>query len=296
MNIIYFIGGLGNQMFQYALYKSLKIQGKAGVCANISWYKEEEADREFELTTVFPDIVLETDPHNQYMKKKDWYLKIRKNRKWAAFINYHVLSCCLYFKEREDGVYDERVFQLKNAAIKGYWQTEKYFYSIREHLCREFTFPFGEKKLSFLRKHILGDNSSVSVHIRRGDYLKNLNLYGNLSESRYYEKAIEYMAWELHSPHFIFFSDDIAWVKEHYYYSGSVYIEENMFENYQSWYDMCLMACCSHNIIANSSFSWWGAWLNHHADKIVIAPEQWFFDGRNGRDICPESWKRMVIS
>ena len=84
MNIIYFIGGLGNQMFQYALYKSLKIQGKAGVCANISWYKEEEADREFELTTVFPDIVLETDPHNQYMKKKRLVFKKSEKQKMGS--------------------------------------------------------------------------------------------------------------------------------------------------------------------------------------------------------------------
>lgn len=295
MNIICFRGGLGNQMFQYALYKALQVHGKGSVLADISWYEGEAADRKFELTTVFPEIVLETDLYDRYIKKRDWYLKIRKNRNWVTFINYHILSCCLYFREKEDGIYDDRVFQLKNAAITGYWQTEKYFYNIRECLCKEFVFPFGEKSLDTLRKHILRDNSFVSVHIRRGDYLKNPDLYGNLSESQYYERALRYMEEKLQSPHFVFFSDDIVWVKEHYCYNGAVYIEEGMFENYQSWYDMCLMACCSHNIIANSSFSWWGAWLNHHADKIVVAPEQWFFDGKEGKDICPEEWKRICV-
>lgn len=292
MNIVHFTGGLGNQMFQYALYRAIELYGNSKVKANITWYEEESSYPIFELEEIFPNVKLKKDQDNLFFRKKKRYLKIRKNRDWVAFINYHCLSFCMYFREKQSCTYDERVFRLKNAAISGYWQTERYFNHIKDILMEDFKFPYGEKKLEVWRHRLMKDEKSVAVHIRRGDYLTCTKLYGNLSESPYYKNAIEFMYQTYDDPHFIFFSDDILWVREHYDYENAVYINRDMFECYQPWYDMCLMSYCSHNIIANSSFSWWGAWLSHKVDKSIIAPKKWLHD-RETPDIWCEGWIRM---
>ena len=114
---------------------------------------------------------------------------------------------------------------------------------------------------------------------------------GDVCTEAYYNKAMDYMEQRLGNCQFYFFSDDIEWVKEHYRKSNALYIESNMFERYQNWFDMCLMSFCSHHIIANSTYSWWGAWLNPR-EKIVIAPKTWA-RSKNFADICPVEWIRM---
>lgn len=292
MNVVYFIGGLGNQMFQYALYRAIELFGKTEVKANIAWYEEKSDYPKFELEEVFSNIKLEKDNKDLFFKRKNRYMKIRKDKDWIAFINYHWLFFCTYFKEKGSCAYDERVFKLRNAAISGYWQTERYFKNIKNFLMKDFEFPFGEEKLETWRRKLMEDDKSVAVHIRRGDYLTSTKLYGNLSESQYYKNAITFMYQKLGCPHLVFFSDDILWVRENYNYGDAVYIDREMFDHYRSWYDMCLMSCCSHNIIANSSFSWWGAWLSKKTDKYIIAPERWLYD-RETPDIWCDGWIRM---
>lgn len=276
-------------MFQYGLYRTLELDNKSKIKANISWYLEEQHDREFELQKVFPNIQLEMDNKNLFIRRKGRYLKIRKGREWIAFINYHLLSFCIYFKEKEDGAYDKRVFKLRNAAISGYWQTERYIKSIENILKRDMIFSYGEEKLEAWRNRLFNDDKTVAIHIRRGDYLNNKEMFENLSESQYYKKAIELMNKRIQKPHLIFFSDDISWVKKNYKYEDAIYMDGSMFDHYEAWYDMCLMSHCAHNIIANSSFSWWGAWLNSRKDKIVIAPGKWL-KGRKTPDIWCEDW------
>lgn len=289
MNIVCFSGGLGNQMFQYAFYKALKLRGKGTVKVNLAEYRNNAEKRKFELNSVFPSIKLENDGKNIYSKKKNRYLKMRTGRNWVAYINYHLLPMCIYFKEKEDSVYDKRVYKLRNAAMHGYWQTEKYFSDIEEELRKDFTFQYGEMRLESLRNKFLNDKKTVAIHIRRGDYLKKPAIYGNLSESSYYKNAIESMKTKLGEAHLVFFSDDIPWVKKHYDFPDATYISGEMFERYEPWYDMCLMSSCAHNIIANSSFSWWAAWLNQNQNKIVIAPKKWLI-GRETPDIWCDGW------
>lgn len=292
LNIVYFMGGLGNQMFQYGLYRMLELQGNSKIKADISWYSSGQKERKFELDEVFPNISLNIDDSNLSKKKREWYLKIRKNRDWVAFINYHIIRLCIYFTEKEDSIYDERVLSLKHAVIIGYWQTEKYIKNIRQELIRDFTFAYGETTLEKWRNMLLKDNKSVAIHIRRGDYLKNEEMFENLSESKYYYKAIDYINDKIEEPHFVFFSDDISWVKKNYYDKNAIYIDKKMFDNYEDWYDMCLISCCSNCIIANSSFSWWGAWLNVNKNKIIIAPKLWL-KGKRTSDVWCENWILM---
>ena len=289
MNIIYFMGGLGNQMFQYALYKSLESCGLSTIMANTKWYSEDVGKRPFELHKVFPNVELHNDENDIFGKKEKLYRKIRKKGKWVAFLNYHVLWLCSFFREKEDGIYDDRVYRLRNAAMKGYWQTEKYFKDIKEIISRDFTFSYGEEMLQIWRHKLLRDNKSVAIHIRRGDYLQYQQYFVNLSESQYYVNAIDYINKRVQEPHLIFFSNDISWVKENYCYKDAIYVDTDMFEQYEAWYDMCLMSCCAHNIIANSSFSWWGAWLNTNIDKIVVAPKEWL-KGKKTPDIWCDDW------
>ncbi len=292
MNVIYFQGGLGNQMFQYALYQSMERYGKSKVKANISFYQKEKVHAGFELEKVFPKIELKKDENDIFTKRYSRYLKIRKKNDWIAFLNYRLPFLCLYFREKEGAAFDERLFLLRNAAVKGYWQSKEYAAIVEQVLLENFIFTYGEAELGNWHNRFLMDHQSVSIHIRRGDYLQETGLYGNLSESMYYNKAIDFFIGNMENPHFIFFSDDISWVKENYKLKDAIYIEPNMFEHYEGWYDMCLMSCCSHNIIANSSFSWWGAWLNKNQRKIVVAPERWLA-GRDTPDIWCDGWIKM---
>ena len=162
---------------------------------------------------------------------------------------------------------------------------------IREILLKDFKFSSDhDDKLIMLCDRIVKENA-VSVHVRRGDYLTENNkwLYGDICTERYYRIAIEYIQKKVGNCILYFFSNDIEWVKKHYNLENALYIEENMFDSYQDWYDLYLMSICKHNIIANSTFSWWGAWLNQNKNKIVVAPEKWI-NIFEYEDIYPKEW------
>ena len=188
---------------------------------------------------------------------------------------------------------DTAVLRRKQGLIEGYWQSVQYVDMVRDELRRDFRFQ--EKNDGGLRNMTGAVKScnAVSVHIRRQDYLKSSALYGGICTDEYYEKAIAHMLRQAADAVFYFFSDDMAWVRETYReLKNAVFVSREMFDDYEDWYDMWLMSCCRHNIIANSSFSWWGAWLNGSMDKQVIAPRKWIA-GKEISDICPESWIRI---
>ena len=135
---------------------------------------------------------------------------------------------------------------------------------------------------------------SVSLHIRRGDYLlpENRELFGGICTLDYYRRAIDYILDKVKNPFFFIFSNDIVWVKENMNISNSLFITWNSGKD--SWQDMFLMSKCKHNIIANSTFSWWGAWLNKNPQKIVISPSR-FFNVSNNSDIVPDTWTSIQV-
>jgi hypothetical protein len=188
-----------------------------------------------------------------------------------------------------------KFFSLKpNTYLYGYWQSEKYFKSIKGEIRNEFSFEkplFGDNKL--VATQIAGDNS-VSLHFRRGDYLSDAKTTRimNVCDVAYYKRAISHIAEKVKNPVFYIFSDDMDWVKQHVSFDyPAVYINHNKGEN--SYIDMQLMSLCKHHIIANSSFSWWGAWLNASVDKVVVAPKCWFKNGMDDSDLIPEEWVRL---
>lgn len=291
MDVVRFKGGLGNQMFQYAFYQALQSRGRI-VKASLGYYNKNPAKMQFCLTATFPNINLDYISDEEFAVIDSAWREIKcKEEVVEKFLQDYENR--FFWVEETDFHYCPDVFRTQNCTFVGYWQSEKYFDSIRSFLLNSFEFAYGEDKLNILKRRFFSGKNYVAVHIRRGDYLQDPDVWGKLSESNFYYEAINIIKKKVFDPQLVFFSDDIQWVKRRYKYNNAIYIEENMFTNYRSWYDMCLMSNCTHNIIANSSFSWWGAWLNIHEDKIVIAPKKWFFDGRGGEDICPDNWIRI---
>ena len=291
MDIVRFKSGLGNQMFQYAFYQALRSRERC-VKANLGYYSKHPEKMRFSLTEVFPQISLEYISDEEFEIIDSEWRRIKENEsKLDIFLGDYKNR--FFWVEEKGFCYHPEVFETQNCTFVGYWQSEKYFQGLRDILLKDFYFAYGEKKLEDLCNKILLGDQYVSVHIRRGDYLNNPKVWGALSQSNYYINSICFMKEKIGTPQIVFFSDDIQWVKQKYHYENAIYIEESMFDSYQSWYDMRLMSCCSHNIIANSSFGWWGAWLNKNENKIVIAPAKWTFDGRIQKDICPSDWIRL---
>jgi len=184
------------------------------------------------------------------------------------------------------------IFSSKNY-IYGDYQSERYFENIKDIIRKDFTL---KNKISDKNKKILEkiqSTNSISIHLRGGDYIrgKKSDFHGTCS-TEYYNKAIEEMRSNVNSPFFFIFTDDIDWAKSHIIFPESSVIVSN--KDNKPYEELLLMSKCKHNIIANSTFSWWGAWLNSNVNKIVIAPRKWFNNSSiNTEDIVPKSWIRI---
>lgn len=283
--IVCSIGGLGNQMFQYALYRNLQNRGK-NVYFDITGY-DLPVRRQFLLKEVFPDISLRLCSKGQ--RERFWTLSYDNIAKFKDFEVYVEPGV----REEKIKTKNERLFHMKSGIIYGYHQCFQYAEEVREILLRDFAFPNEkERQLAETAERIKAANS-VSIHIRRGDYLgQNEEIYGGICTVQYYSKAITYIKERVENAVFYVFSNEIEWVQKHINIENAVFINSAMFENYRDWYDIYLMSICRHNIIANSTFSWWGAWLNQSEDKTVIAPLKWT-NICDYQDICPRDWVRL---
>lgn len=195
-------------------------------------------------------------------------------------------------KESKDLVYEPQIFSVSTSKYyDGYWQSEKYFDNCIANIRDAFKFP----KLDSINQNLiekLNGKISVSIHIRRGDYLKD-PLFRGLTDIDYYNRAIQYILNVVNVDCFVIFSNDIEWCKQNIAQLTNL---ECVFVNWNkgvnSFRDMQLMSLCKHNIIANSSFSWWGAWLNNNPEKIVITPLKWI-NREYKTDIIPSSWIKI---
>jgi len=288
-------GGLGNQMFQYAAAKALALRLKTELVIDLSFYelhRNKSWNRSYELA-VFD---LKASVRNKNFKGvamcrlKEIFEKFTWNKENLLPFGLFSDTCSL--------VYDSRFEQLKNGiALFGYFQNESYFQKYWEEIYGDFTFsqPLNEQNQR-IANNILACQS-VGLHIRRGDYLSDKNAaqtFANLSLD-YYHAAIDYIRQRVENPQFFVFSDDIEWVKAQFSDSSFHYVDSNSGKD--SYNDMRLMALCKHTIIANSSFSWWGAYLNRNPEKIVIAPENWYKnDEKNAlaiANLLPRTWVKM---
>jgi Glycosyl transferase family 11 len=181
--------------------------------------------------------------------------------------------------------------------LDGFWQSEKYFVDVEETIRREFTLRKPQGTLMHQMTKAIDSQCSISLHVRRGDMandLKASNLHGTCSLD-YYNRSIEYITERIAQPHFFIFSDDPDWVKEklELHFPSTTVSSDSSLADYE---ELILMSRCQHHIIANSSFSWWGAWLNPGTDKIVISPKKWFASLANEHDTkdqVPNSWIKL---
>ncbi|MDO8927293.1 MAG: alpha-1,2-fucosyltransferase [Sideroxyarcus sp.] len=283
------IGGLGNQMFQYAAGRAASLAQGVPLRLDISGFTNYGLHQGFELNRVFnclADIACEGDVR----RILGWqYLPIVREK-----LARPSLSIC-----RGKGYVIEPHFHYwqgiesipKECYLVGYWQSEKYFQNEAAAIHADFTFklPLSGPNKELADKISL--ENAVSLHVRRGDYANNpiTTATHGLCSIEYYQAAISHIAEKVESPHFYIFSDDVNWVKENLKINFPChYVGHN--QGAESYNDMRLMSLCRHHIIANSSFSWWGAWLNRNPNKIVVAPKKWFANTNSTRDLFPQGW------
>ncbi len=299
MNIIRMSGGLGNQMFQYALYLKLRSMGKEVKFDDINEYRGEDA-RPIVLAVfgidypraTWDEITAFTDGSMELKKR------IRRNLFGRRTVEYE-----------EKGFFDPQVLSFASMYLRGAFQSERYFEDIRDEVRSTYQFPELEE-MHLPQKHYNNTKSyldriegceAVALHMYRGDSRNNEELYDGICTEKYYEGAVRYIQEKYPEAVFFIFSNEPKWVKNWVISLMKSQITESMSRQeiknlekrfvmvetnseYTGYLDMLLMSRCRHNIISNSSFSWWGAWLNENPDKLICAPSRWI-NGMEGDEV-----------
>jgi hypothetical protein len=294
MIIVKLSGGLGNQLFQYAFARSVSSKLKTTFKLDQTPFHTYYTLHKYSLQ----NFTIQENPAKPFdFFGFVWFRS--KNNFFNTFYKYLRLKSKLmpFYYPEQVFHFDERVFKKDGVYFDGFWQTERYFKDIGAELRKEIQL---NRSLSDYSTKILEEilsSTAVSLHIRRADYVSNAatNAAHGTCSLEYYQGAITYIANKVKNPHFFVFSDDYQWSVENF--SSLPYpvtcIKNGADKNYE---DLMLMSSCKHNIIANSSFSWWGAWLNSNKEKIVIGPSQWFKSTKqsvNTKDVMPEEWLKM---
>jgi hypothetical protein len=296
MLIVELLGGLGNQMFQYAFGRSISTQLGFEVKFDVRNLldrtpKPNFTFRDYELAIFNAEVPLATASDVALYKAlptgKVAQLSNRIQRK---------LTKARLFQEKKVFTYDADVLRVgRHTYFEGYWQTEKYFKPCESLIRQAFTFKQPLTGISHaLAAKMLGA-PSVAMHVRRGDYVTNAatNAAHGTCTPAYYQQAVAALQERVGAINLFIFSDEPQWVRENLHFAvPTEYVTHN--QGQASYQDMQLMSLCQHNIIANSSFSWWGAWLNNNPAKVVVAPKQWMPGyTTDSLDLIPEAWLRL---
>lgn len=284
-------GGLGNQMFQYAAGKALA--ERLNTSLNVDLYalnkKTKATSRYFELDVFgFDGAIVSTVKGKLFIKARPL---IQRFRSFFRSLGFYSDTMAILYQPTIEKVRG-------NVYLSGYFQNEKYFEAYEAVIRRDFTFSNDLQGQNKILAEQIQSEQSVAVHIRRGDYISNQHASSNFvtCDKAYYDNAIAHIKLQVENPVFYIFAEDFEWVKENISFADSVvhYVDWNRGDD--SYIDMQLMSLCKHNVIANSSFSWWGAWLNTNPDKIVLAPKRWFQDDWKNDlldDFYPQGWTKI---
>lgn len=284
MIIVKITGGLGNQLFQYAIGRALSLKLDCELVLDTSFYSQQTL-RKYELDKFNIQARLAT--------------KAEINKAGAG---HHIIARLIrklgitlllypnYIKELESISYVSAIDNCQAGCyLDGYWQNPNYFENYKDTLCKDFSpiTPISKPATKWLDK--VQATESVSLHVRRGDYIENAHtnsLHGTCS-LEYYRNAITHMQRQVKTPILYIFSDDIQWCKNNLTFIDNAYFVD---DTESAIDDLVLMQNCKANIIANSTFSWWGAWLNL-SQRLQVAPRNWFCsEDRNSQEIYPRSW------
>lgn len=299
--IIKTVGGLGNQLFQYAFARAVSRRMNTTFLLDIAAF-----DPKLEYWppgTLIPEYYL-----HHFNAKIDFaigsnmlgFVFLRRQytlfNKIYSHLRLRRFLLPFYFPEKTFA-FDPEVF-MKNGPVyfDGFWQTEKYFKDIAEEIRKEVTLARPFETYSQEVSDKIKETHAVSLHVRRTVFVSDpaISAFHGSCSLKYYKSAVEHIIKSDPSPHFFLFSDDHEWVEENFKWLPFPYtcVKNGIDKNYE---DMILMSQCRHHIIANSSFSWWGAWLNPRSDKIVIAPKKWFANApkNDTRDLLPDNWIKL---
>lgn len=324
MIIVQLQGGTGNQLFQYALGYKLAKLCHTSLGIDTTRYANAKVlttytDQNSQISSNAKKSLLKDSKAFEYIRKlKKWFFSpynkkyygtetIRTYRLFNFSPTYLPLSFMqlvklklskklnlIEFPDADAYIFDPKILDTPdNTYVVGFWQSHKYFEDIADEIKKEFTVsaPPTEENERLLEQ--IQNTNSVVIHIRRGDYLKPVHsAHHGLATKEYYNQAIKYIKERVENPHFFLFSDEPDWAKENIKTDAPTEVSYNTLD--MEYEDIRLMYSAKHFIIANSSFSWWGAWLSKNKDKIVIAPKQWLANTEiDTKDAIPEEWIRI---
>jgi hypothetical protein len=288
MIVVRLCGGIGNQLFQYSAGRRLANARQTELVLDLGWYARtppSDTPRAYELGHYPIKARLTTPGEALWCRLHEGRLLRRLPilpRRWR------------HWREK-DFEFDPLVLDLSdNTYLDGYWQSPRYFEEcadlIRSELSPIVHLGAQDEKVAGL----IAEGNAVSVHVRRGDYVSHQAAAKNhgVCALDYYKAALAHVLPRVAHPHFFVFSDDPTWTRENLPLPGlATFVDHNGPDT--AFQDLRLMSLCDHQITANSSFSWWGAWLNTRTDKIVVTPRQWFANQHNIESLTPNNWTRL---
>lgn len=292
------MGGMGNQMFQYALGRNLAIKHNTKLKIDLSFLLDRTPRKDF----VFRDYDLGIfNIQEDFADEKEIILYNRfhptKTGKFLNIAKKYLMEFPYNLVEEPHYHFAPKILDAPdNSYLIGYWQSEKYFKNIEDIIRREFTL---RKDLTGpardMAKKIASENS-VCVNVRRGDFVsipKNSKFHG-FCGMEYFDEGMRIIKEKIKNPHFFIFSDDIDWCRENFKHDSNITFLGPEYAGEKFGFYLILMSLCKHFIIPNSTFGWWGAWLGEYKEKIIIAPKNWFSDiSINTKDVMPDGWMRI---
>jgi hypothetical protein len=286
MVIVRLLGGLGNQLFQYAAARRIALKNQLPLKLDITGF-DSYGRRPYCLHHF--NIAEEFATQEEIRRLRvDRVRRVLARFLGIAHVGTHFEECHFH--------YDPRVSQISSKVyLSGYWQSEKYFADVADVVRAEFTVKTPATPENAATQSLIESCNSVCIHVRRGDYVANWRArqtHGVCSVD-YYRLAVSEMVSRLGDAHFFVFSDDPRWTRDNISFPPrSTFVNHNGADRGHE--DLRLMAKCRHHIIANSTFSWWGAWLGTAPGQIVMAPRRWFVtNSTSARDVCPAHWLRL---
>jgi|SRR3989339_351541 len=283
MIVVKIKAGLGNQMFQYAIGRRLSLDWNDELKCDLSWFqniKNGETPRTLDINKFKVNLVQVTE-----QEKKQVFLGVLSK----IFCKIHAHLDRSYFYRFHSELLKKKSF----IYLDGYFQSYKYFDPIRKMLLEEFVLKNGySQEAQKIKDDIESPGESVAIHVRRGDYASTCKNWNGLCNIDYYQQGLSVIKKKYPNVKLFIFSDDIAWARENLKFdSPMVFVSRSTLSNIE---ELMLISLCKHQIIANSTFGWWGAWLNQNPQKIVVAPSRWLLAAKiDTSELLPPEWIKI---
>lgn len=290
--VVRLVGGLGNQLFQYAAARAVALRSRSGLVFDLSWFSS-VTDRKYALAPFAIDaqILVDSKTAPKSMARNYWQ---RIERRLVSGLGLRKYGCPVFMERHFH--FDLTVLNLRAPVyLDGYFQSERYFADCVAAVTSELSMPPPSSTRTQILLEEIQTSEAICLHIRRGDYVSNpaANAFHGTCSMDYYAAGFAVAAEEMRNPKCFVFSDDPGWVRSNFALDAPTTIVD-IHGPCEPHEDLRLMAACQNFVIANSSLSWWGAWLGKYPDKRVIAPQTWFSGSANDiSDLLPSGWVRL---